>query len=140
MTQCGIVGLSTGRVVLVYKPILCKRRMRPQLGAAYQPSEATNSKFILPNPFHTIQKVKIFNMTIESERFDKGPNGLQTICTVGICANVKLEDLRKLGDLTKAANNFHPPGRWVMKVRVANLQKAANNLQNMKGGLVSINQ
>ena len=62
MTQCGIVRLSTGRPVLVYKPILCKRRMRPQLGgAAYQPSEAANSKFILRNPFHTIQKVS--NMT-----------------------------------------------------------------------------
>ena len=93
LTQCGIVRLSTGRPVLVYKPILCKRRMRPQLGAAYQPSEATNSKFIRSTPlfspisfslvdltfikskyihrtsFHTSQKVKSAYLKDESGRF-----------------------------------------------------------------------
>ena len=61
--QCG--------VVLVYKPILCERRMRQQLWAGYQPSEATNSKFILRTPFHTRQKMKVVNLKSESGLLEK---------------------------------------------------------------------
>ena len=69
LTQCGIVRLSTGRPVLVYKPILCKRRMRPQLGAAYQPSEATNSKFIRSTPLSTPISLSLVDFTFTKSKY-----------------------------------------------------------------------